>query len=229
LGPSVVIRAVLFDLDDTLLDRRLAIEAYTVCFVRAFGERLATKDVANIMAELRIADRDGYNPDRSTEVAHLGIWRSAPAASEVAQHWAEHFSACAVPRSAVQETLTELRNSRFRLGVVSNGSSAAQRTKLAVTGLDQAFDLIVISDEVGLKKPDPRIFALATTSLGVSPSECLFVGDNPIKDVCAARDFGMRAAWLRASLPWPERVPSAEHELDSLAELGRLIRTMKAR
>ena len=224
-----MIRAVLFDLDDTLIDRRLALDAYTPRFMTAFSDRLDTDDPAQVMAELGRADRNGYNPERAEDIVHLAIWRSAPTAAEVALHWSEHFPACAVRRQGARETIAKLRDAKFRLGVVSNGGAAEQRTKLAVTSLQSAFDVIVISDEVGVKKPDPRIFALASASLGVGPEECLFVGDNPIKDVRAARDFGMSAAWFRASLVWPEGLPRAEHELESLGEVCKIVLTVTAR
>lgn len=100
------------------------------------------------------------------------------------------------PDPRVQEMLGRLR-SFFRLGLVSNGSSQAQRAKIGALRLEQYFDPIVISDEVGLRKPQPEIFWMASDRWEIPRNEILVVGDDEASDIVGARNAGMQA--LRVS------------------------------
>ena len=80
------------------------------------------------------------------------------------------------------QTLEALRP-RFKLGLVTNGPSRTQRPKIEQFQLIDYFDLLIVSEEVGVAKPDPTIFAIALERLGVAPSEALFVGDSPEFDL----------------------------------------------
>lgn len=79
------------------------------------------------------------------------------------------------------------------LGLVTNGAPSVQRTKLAGTTLAPYFNAILISGEIGVPKPDPRIFRAALDQLGVGPREAALVGDSRPRDVAGARATGMRA------------------------------------
>jgi putative hydrolase of the HAD superfamily len=92
----------------------------------------------------------------------------------------------------VKESLTRIA-SRFRLGLVSNGTSATQRAKLKALAIEELFDPVVISEEVGFRKPDVRIFALGIANWHVEPASVLFVGDDPVSDIGGAIAAGMRA------------------------------------
>ncbi len=63
-------------------------------------------------------------------------------------------------------------------------------------GIGELLEVMVISDEVGMKKPDPRIFRMALERLEVGAEEAVFVGDNLELDIAGARGVGMRAVWL---------------------------------
>jgi len=82
---------------------------------------------------------------------------------------------------------------RYPLGLITNGTSAMQRAKLASLGVGTLFDPIVVSEEVGLRKPDRRIFERAISGWGVTAASVLFVGDDPIADIEGARGAGMQA------------------------------------
>ena len=91
----------------------------------------------------------------------------------------------------VRESLTRLAG-HYELGLVTNGTGPTQRAKLKALALDALFDPVVISDEVGLRKPDVRIFELAIRGWGVASASVLFVGDDPIADIQGAKAAGMR-------------------------------------
>lgn len=90
------------------------------------------------------------------------------------------------------------------LCLVTNGISLVQRGRLAVSGIAEMFAAVLISEEVGIGKPDPRFFAAACSALGLPPAELLCIGDNPRADVDGARAAGIDACWYNpARAPWP--------------------------
>ena len=89
-----------------------------------------------------------------------------------------------------REVLTCIRG-HYKLGLITNGDTDAQRGRLQATGLAPFFDAVLISDEAGCAKPDPRIFAIALDALGVSAPEALFVGDSIEHDYEGAQNAGI--------------------------------------
>ena len=108
-----------------------------------------------------------------------------------------------------------------RLGVISNGSSARQRQKLASVGILDRFAVVVISEDIGVAKPDPGIFEAACEAVGASPSACVLVGDRLELDALGARDAGLTGVWLdrRGTGGAPASVPT----IPRLSELPALV------
>ncbi len=115
---------------------------------------------------------------------------------------------------------------RSRLAVVSN----FDYTPTALDILDRAgvaglFEAIVVSDEVGWRKPHPAIFAHALQRLQVTPSQALFVGDRADIDVVGAQRAGMHAVWInRDAQPLPVGVAPPEFEVHDLSELRAILK-----
>ena len=111
----------------------------------------------------------------------------------------------------------------YQLGVVTNGPCDLQCAKLDVSDLRSYFGAVLISRQVGILKPDPRIFALALDQLGTGPQDAVFVGDTPKTDIVGSHAAGMKAVWLnRDSIPQPDgMVPDAT--IRTLSELQDII------
>jgi 2-haloacid dehalogenase len=93
---------------------------------------------------------------------------------------------------------------RTRLCLVTNGLSRVQRGRLAHSGIAGHFSAVLISEELGFAKPDPRFFAAACSTLNLAAGELLCVGDNPVADIAGARGAGIDACWFSPSgAPWP--------------------------
>lgn len=88
-----------------------------------------------------------------------------------------------------------LREEGIKLGVVTSGPEY-QRLKLELTGLSKYFDVVVTRDDVGTIKPDPKIFLYALEALGAEPPEALMVGDSLWQDVYGGKNVGMRSVWI---------------------------------
>ena len=86
--------------------------------------------------------------------------------------------------------------SAYPLGVITNGDGNQQRQKLQRTGIAEYFTSVVISGDIGVAKPQREIFDRSAQELGLSPSELLFIGDNPHADVLGAIQAGWQCIWL---------------------------------
>ncbi|HUT25494.1 MAG TPA: HAD family hydrolase [Sumerlaeia bacterium] len=121
-----------------------------------------------------------------------------------------------------EPVLKRLRG-EFRLALLSNGAPRIQREKLEGSGLEGYFDAIVISGELGVGKPDPRIYHRTVEQIGVAPQEAVMVGNSLEKDFLGARRAGLRALWLnRDGEPCPEQV-QPDAVIESLAKIPDLL------
>ena len=114
---------------------------------------------------------------------------------------------------------------RYRLALVSNFDYSP--TALGVldrAGITDLFETILVSDEVGWRKPKPMIFELALGRLGVDAADGLFVGDRIDIDVAGAQGVGMGSAWVNPErVPLPPDIPPPDYEIRDLAELGPIL------
>ncbi|MBW4619564.1 MAG: HAD family hydrolase [Cyanosarcina radialis HA8281-LM2] len=107
--------------------------------------------------------------------------------------------------------------SNRRLGIISNGNSEQQAKKLRQTGIANRFDIVVVSEEIGVSKPKPGIFLSACRRAGVKARECTYVGDSLQNDVLAAQAVGMKGIWLnREGSGYSQIGVSAIENLDKL-------------
>ncbi len=189
----MAIRAVFFDLDDTLCDTigtreerarrafsllcrehpRLDTESLVARAMAPAGDRLVT-GVPAVLRELGLAETP-------TGTLAAGIW---------------YFEGCldlVRPHPGVVETVAVLRRS-YTLGIVTNGETKLQRAKCAQLAL--GIEHVIISEECGHEKPDARIFRHAAAAAGTEPREAVFVGDRLDVDIGGAQAAGMRTVWF---------------------------------
>jgi HAD superfamily hydrolase (TIGR01509 family) len=114
---------------------------------------------------------------------------------------------------------------RYRLALVSNFDySPMALGVLERAGITDLFETILVSDEVGWRKPKPMIFELALGRLGIDASDGLFVGDRIDIDVAGAQGVGMGSAWVNPErVPLPPDVPPPDYEIRDLAELRSIL------
>jgi HAD superfamily hydrolase (TIGR01509 family) len=156
-----------------------------------------------------IALQTAFNDKMKDEIRHLvTCLQKIPPRK---QAWA--------PASGVHETLTQLKQVEFKLGIASNFDETLPNL-CDQFGLTPYFDTIVASSRVGVEKPDPEILRITCRRLGVSPSASLYVGDHPF-DVLCAKEAGMSVAWLcEPSDTLPERIPhQPDYRIRSIVEL----------
>jgi putative hydrolase of the HAD superfamily len=219
-----VIRAVLFDLDDTLYDQRAWLAgAWQAVAGAAAGFGLAPGDLAAALAEIAAEGSDrGRIIDRALErVGATGV-PLEPLVQAFRSHAPERLAAY----PGVPAALARLR-ARCSIGLVTDGDQGIQRAKLRALGLCDAFDVVVLSDELGrrYRKPHPAPFRAALFALGMAPQETLFVGDRPNKDVAGAAAAGM--ACIRVLTGEYARLPDTVAPLVRVAGIAAAIAYVK--
>lgn len=123
-----------------------------------------------------------------------------------------------------QDLLARLARTDLKLALIANAASDSAREALATLGIEERFDTVVVSGELGVAKPDGAIFAAAVRAVGVDPGDAWHVGDNLQTDVLGAKAAGMGAVWLnRDGLARTAGDPEPDHEIRSLTELARLL------
>ena len=216
------VEAVVFDLDGTLLDRRQSFKR----FVRDQWERFAhllnpvtTEQYVQTLVEL---DRDGYGP-RSELFRGMIAQFELPAdlAETLLSDYRAGFPGACLLFADAAQTLSSLRASGLKLGLITNGSVRMQSRKLECLHLSPMFDTILISDAEGISKPDRRIFHRALERLNVDPTHAVFVGDHHEVDVAGARAAGMLAVWRRD--PIVPGIVGADAVIEELGDLLTLL------
>lgn len=183
-------KAVLFDLDGTLHDRNATLRRWLEGHVQRFDLPVA------YAARFLALDDFGYRPKAEVMPLLAQELDLAHPAQALLDDFSAHFMAAPVPMPYARAVLRALRVRGVRLGVVTNGWPEVQTACLNGCGLTELVDDVVISKAVGLSKPDPAIYRLALTRLGVDAAETWFVGDSPRNDVMGPQAVGLRAAFL---------------------------------
>ena len=181
------LHAILFDLDNTLVDRDTA---FRRCVEAHFKDPV-------VRAELLSLDRGG----RGKRDAFFAFWERHTGLPMNQALFGRLVAERLQPDRSLLEILKTL-SQRIKLGIITNGGGETQRAKLRVSGLAEAIPPahVWVSDEVGTAKPDPAIFLLASRTLGAPPANCLYVGDREHEDMAGASAAGMRALRVRAVL-----------------------------
>lgn len=186
------IKAIIFDLDNTLYDEKLYIESALMNVARAFClERdLNEQDVFNYLKNDWI--KNGERELFQRLLARYQIVINEKNIKQLVTAY-RNCKASLVPYSDVIETLCLLKSKGFKLGIITNGGKATQQNKINLLGIKHYFDTIIISGEwfsKDLWKPNKAPFYLCFKKLGVKPNECLYVGDKFDKDIVGASEAG---------------------------------------
>ena len=190
---------VMFDLDDTILDRGKAVDNMFSFIAKTFYSNVVTDEMRLFFIK---HDNRGYS--NKIDVMNSLFDKFPPTSrlpsSEIYDFWDSHFP---LGFSLSEEEINTLKKitANAKTAIITNGRTKGQKLKIEKTGLDKIFDTIIISEEVGIEKPDAQIFNLALKRLGVSNDKALFVGDNLKNDIKGGQNANIKTAWYN-----PEKV-----------------------
>jgi putative hydrolase of the HAD superfamily len=223
------VELITFDLDDTLWPCHDVIRAAEcACFdwLCEYAPRLTQRHSIESMRAHRI-ELGRQQPAIAHDLTELRL-RSlielvldAGYPVEIAHRASDVFRTArnrVTPFAEVRETLVVLRQ-RYTLVSVTNGNSQIEETPL-----HDSFHHSLTAAEVGAAKPDPAIFHAASERSGIALSGFLHVGDDPVRDVQAARAIGLRTVWVnRYDTDWPDELEPADLEVPDIAQLAPLL------
>ncbi len=221
-----MIKAVLFDFDETLQDRTAAFEKYMDTFFNDFCPDISSQEKQKRKEDMRITGNGGYVDRRKWYQGLIDRWEweNAPSNAVLAEHYDTKFGDHNVIFPNAPVLLKKLKDDGYIVGVITNGPSVLQNHKMDTSGLRPYCDIVVVSGDVGVHKPDPALFVYTAKKLGLKPQECLYVGDHPVNDIQGALSAGMKA--VRMNYGWfkdrdlREDVPVIEDIMDVLAYLN---------
>jgi putative hydrolase of the HAD superfamily len=202
----------LLDLDDTILDDSSNIDRCWRDACTANAGELSGLDLSIVLDTIRNTSRWYWgDPDRHRDgrleldaarrevvrlaLLELGV-KNATLAARIGDAYGHHRDAGIEPLPDAIDTVRWLKASGCALALLTNGAGPAQRKKIARFGLAEFFDTILVEGEIGFGKPDPRVYQLALSRLGLAPRDAWMAGDNLEWDVAAPQQLGLFTIWI---------------------------------
>ena len=196
-------QGIIFDLDETLLDRTAAVNDFThELWTHFFSDGPTTEE--SLIARVARHDQNGYATREDFFQSLCSDFEESIASREVVEDmFYGHVWENPVLADGVIDCLSLLTQRDVPMGIVTNGSSRAQSNKIKHSGLNEFFGVVVVSEIFGCKKPDPSIYLEASSQLGIDPKKSWFVGDHPTNDIWGSKQVSFNTAWVHLNRPWP--------------------------
>lgn len=236
-----LVHGVLFDLDDTLLAHREAVAEALLARLRVLGHPYDVSDADAEVAYWRALEERhyhrylggeiGYADQRRERAREFAERHGVTLALEEQDPWfTGYFDLYEAAWRRYDDVLPcfdglERRIPGVRFGVITNGELDRQLRKLDAIGLLDRFDVVVASGDVGVTKPDARIFEIACERLGVEPAHAAYVGDRWGTDAVGAARAGLTGVWLDRygdPLTDDERVAAGDLDVAHIVTLAQL-------
>jgi HAD superfamily hydrolase (TIGR01549 family) len=122
----------------------------------------------------------------------------------------------------VEDILRDL-SSKYKVAMISNTMSDQPKLLLREANMDQYFDLLICSRDLGVRKPNPEVFKIVLEQIKVKPSETVHVGDSVEADMYGARDSGITGIWIKTQ----DQPPWNGYAISSICELSRFLETLR--
>ncbi|MBD2445957.1 HAD family hydrolase [Nostoc sp. FACHB-152] len=217
-----MIKAILFDLDGTLLDRETSLQQFITDQYERFTPALESIPQQDYISRFIELDSRGYVWKDKVYQSLLSEFSCKKLSwQDLLQDYETQFIYFCVPFPHLHTTLEILKSTGYLLGIITNGRETFQQRTIQGLKIERYFEVILISETEGVRKPEPEIFSRALQKLGVKAQESVFIGDHPTVDVLAAKNLGMKAIWKR-DLNWPEPV-EADAIIDDFSILPTII------
>lgn len=226
------VNTVVFDLDGTLCYYSVSIkEAMEQTLRRAGQSRDLVGDLDRAAARYDALWEEEEQTHEAGRSLRERIWGRLLSEHSVYEPLLAHtlsdiYTRIRVPSirlfDGMQELLVGLK-ARYRLGLLTNGPADMQWEKIKTLKIEGLFDVIVVSGEVGIYKPDIRIFQHLLEQLRVPPLQALYVGDSYAMDVVGAKETGMWMAWIRRGHSTSPGDVIPDIELQDVGELREIL------
>ena len=223
---ELMIKGVVFDLDNTLLDfmkmKEFAVKAAIKGMIEAglkVNEDKSYIEINSIYEEFGWENQKVFDVFLEKTIGHVD--NKFLAAGIVAYRRAREANLMAYPN--VNKTLLTLSKSGIKLGVVSDAPSREAWMRIYYLNLHHYFDVVITYDDSGERKPSPKPFQLALDGMGLRPEETIMIGDWPERDVVGAKQIGMKTAFARYGDTFGTVNSGAEWDLNDIYQLVDII------
>ena len=189
-----MIKAIIFDLDNTLIDRQ---KAFKEMLERKFhilfdDEELIQKMINDILKWDNNGTVERIDVFKKwAEIYH--ITKISP--EQLDKEWSNESGSVAFLFDDVRDTLKKLKK-KYKIAVLTNGNASSQRRKLNTINIYDLLDYSLVSSEYGVRKPDKKIFEYTAKQLDLKTEECSYVGDNYKIDILGSRNAGMLPVFI---------------------------------
>ncbi|WP_373687877.1 HAD family hydrolase [Acinetobacter sp. YH12207] len=222
-----MIKAILFDLDQTLLDRTYSLRQFINWQVNFFQLVPQAKKSEFIEKFIQL-DANGT------------VWKDVVYRKLIQEFAIKTYTEQLLLRSYIQDfnkfccsfadvdsVILKLHQAGYLLGLISNGQSPFQEHNFQALGLAEFFSTVLVSEAVALRKPDAAIFHLACEKLKVQAEQCIFIGDNENADIRGANAVGMKSIFFNPDA----KIVSADADanLNDYANLWEIIQKIQSK
>lgn len=222
---SMFYRAAIFDLDETLFNRTASLRAFlSDQIVR--HQKLQFISPQELISHFLALDKRGRVPKNQVYKMLLPVSDvdEGKFASELFHEYETTFWRFAEPFHGMERMFADIKKLGVKTSIVTNGQTHIQLRTLLALNLDRVVDDYLISEAVGLRKPDAAIFELAADRLTVEPHECIFVGDTATTDIVGAQQSGMTGVWFPNGAEWDvDGSETPDATISSLSEVTELV------
>jgi len=223
---ELMIKGVVFDLDNTLLDfmkmKEFAVKAAIKGMIEAglkVNEDKSYIEINSIYEKFGWENQKVFDVFLEKTIGHVD--NKFLAAGIVAYRRAREANLMAYPN--VNKTLLALSKSGIKLGVVSDAPSREAWMRIYYLNLYHYFDVVITYDDSGERKPSPIPFQLALDGMGLRPEETIMIGDWPERDVVGAQQIGMKTAFARYGDTFGTVNSGADWDLNDIYQLVGII------
>ena len=232
------LKAVLFDIDDTLFDRKTAVRNALLLMMEQLPDLFVGIQEERIFDTFKNADeiaRIDFESGKSGEAVRdsrskaflrsLGLPKRF--SKRITEQYIGAFPGVSAEVNGARAVIEGLVAEEYGLGIISNAFPDVQYNKLKGIGILEYFHVIVLAEECGIRKPDERIFHKAADSLRCLPHECLYVGNSFETDIVGAKNAGMKSCWFNAD---GKQIQEGNTEPDfEIAQLPQLLEILGVR
>lgn len=213
------INAVIFDLDNTLIDRQRAFKEMLMIKLPQILPDSLQSQLDTIVEDIMTWDANGTVSRMNTFTCFINKYQiTGISAKQLDEQWAKESGTSVYLFDDVIETLDYLKG-KYKLAILSNGNTESQRRKLENIDLYDYMDYTLVSGEFGYHKPDIRIFQYVAQKLNEPAQNCIYIGDNYDADIIGSMNAGMQSIFVNRFNHKDSEVTT----IDTLAQLKSIL------
>jgi len=192
-------KVLLFDLDQTILNRNESLNRFLnwqINFMQLVPRKLKESFIQRF---IELDDNGRVWKDQVYGQLIQEFKTTNYSTDELLNTYIQDFNKFSVAFDQAEQTIQSLHQKGYTLGLISNGKSPFQEHNFYALGLQEYFSILVVSEAIGLRKPEPEIFLYTCQQLNCAATDCIFIGDNPTADIAGAKNVGMRTIYFQHS------------------------------